>query len=115
MPVFHDVLIGVLTLGLLVVIIGEILQFKSIKKGEGRISPLIFWGVLVEVLSAAGLLTMVLLFAETVDPVKFTIQSALMLIVLVLTLVFWRREPVPAWVFVGIGGVSLACYIYSSF
>ncbi|WP_110208608.1 hypothetical protein [Nocardioides daejeonensis] len=114
MPVFHDVLIGVISIAVLVLIVGEATQFKAALGGKGQMTPMIFGAAIVEVLSAVGLLVMVLVYADSINTLKVTIQMALMVVVLVLAVAYRTRKPLPAWVLSGIGGASLVCYVYSS-
>ncbi|MFF5021596.1 hypothetical protein [Micrococcus luteus] len=110
-----NILLGILTLALLVMLIGEIAQFKKIRAGEGRLTAPIFFGAVIESLSAFGMIAMVLVYADSIDVIRLLIQGGLMLLVLVMALVFRAREPVSRWVFATIAVASLGCYIYSSF
>ncbi|MDO5051334.1 MAG: hypothetical protein Q4E05_00385 [Pseudoclavibacter sp.] len=84
-----------------------LVQIKDVRRGEGRVLAGMFHGALTMLVTGLALVAIAEMGAGPVNHAKIAVKLLVLVAILVLVLVYRKKERIPAWVLWAIGGLSI--------
>lgn len=109
MEILKNVILALHIIGVAALLGGALYQMKSIRSGQARVLPAMMHGAWTMLVTGVALVGMAYALGngEYVDNLKITIKLAVLVAIVVIGLVYRKKETVPTWVVPTIGGLTV--------
>ncbi|UCR89824.1 hypothetical protein [Mycetocola spongiae] len=115
MEILRNVLLVLHFIGFAAILGGAMTQIKGIKTGTARVVPGILHGSWLQLVSGLGLVVLLEMGDGEVNHMKVGIKLLVLVAILLISLIYKKKDPVAGWVIPTILGLTVLNIVFAVF
>lgn len=107
MEILKNVVLALHIIGVAALLGGALFQIRAVREGTSRVLPAMLHGAWTMLITGVALVALQYPLGHEVNNTKVGVKLVVLVVIIVLALVYRKRNPAPGWVVPVLGGLTV--------